>query len=269
MKTADAFIYLNRARELGIVPNFWLTQEYLEYQNDARLKMNGHAIWIQEEDKAIFPPLPMNRPLGNRDGFPMIEVWSDFPNYTVGEPVRFLDWEYTYKADNFRDLSGGQWATFRKNIRKWPRHNPCHSETRSQPRYTDVVRLLLEWLEARPDAKIEDDQTMIRFVTQGRHRSFLLRDGELVGINVWDVYDSQYIMYRYCVAKPDEPFLDEFLRSLFYQSVPGKTVIDGGVLGNAGLERFKDKLNPYSKRPVYSRRIVQGGESEWLGARTG
>jgi len=30
-------------------------------------------------------------------------------------------------------------------------------------------------------------------------------------------------------------------------------VIDGGVLDNPGLERFKDKLNPIRKRPVYTR----------------
>jgi len=64
-------------------------------------------------------------------------------------------------------------------------------------------------------------------------------------------------MYRYCIADPDEPFLDEFMRLLFYQrNAAGKLVIDGGVLGRPGLERFKDKLNPVKKRPVYSRKMA-------------
>jgi hypothetical protein len=50
--------------------------------------------------------------------------------------------------------------------------------------------------------------------------------------------------------------LDEFVRYLFYTDreilSKNKFINDGGTVGNSGLERFKDKLNPFRKRKVYS-----------------
>ncbi len=77
----------------------------------------------------------------------------------------------------------------------------------------------------------------------------------MVGMNVWDE-NHLYINYRLCIVDPSERFLDEFMRYLFYTDPlimeQNKLVNDGGVLGNEGLKRFKDKMNPFSVRPVYS-----------------
>ncbi len=254
----DAKRYVNRAQQLGICPNFWLSIDYLRFQEDARLEENGQMMWVQEGDMAIFPPLPIHGRLGDivwplADGFQSIRIWSDFVNYSLGEPVEFLDWEYTYRSDNFADLRGGQWAVFRKNIRKWPKANPLWEYTTDLPSEVSIHKLLLRWLDARPDAEIHDDTSLLQFVFEGRHRAFLREGGRLVGINVWDAYNDRYLMYRYCLADPEEPFLDEFLRHQFYQSHPHKIVIDGGSLGNKGLERFKDRLNPVRKREIFTK----------------
>ena len=246
--------YLQRARQLHIIPNFWLTQEYLSIQ-DAEFHNNGKVIWIQEDDWAIFPPLPLRHPLGDpgtlRELCPPLKIWSDFENYHIGDELGFLDWEYTYEPSHFADMSGGKWKVFRKNCRKWPRANPCWEYVPQIPPSKAIDRLLINWFLGHDE--IEDDNSLLWFVYNGKFRDFLYSAGKLVGINVYDV-NSRYVMYRYCITDPDEPYLDEFNRLLFYQKLPpGYLVIDGGTLGSAGLERFKDKLNPIKKREVYSR----------------
>lgn len=257
MKTEDVQEYLDMAKKYRIIPNFWLSQEYLEFQEDAHLEKNEHVVWIQEDNKALFPPLPLHSMYeGWREYCPKIKVWSDFINLYIGEHPEFLDWEYTYFSDDFHNLEGKRWAVFRKNIKKWPnKHLDCQY-TSDVPSNHSIEKLLMEWLESRIDTVIEDDQSLLKFILEGKHRAFLMNKGELFGINAWDVYSEHYVIYRYCIAKPYEPFLDEFLRSLFYNSLNKKLVVDGGVLGNQGLERFKDKLNPMLKRPVYSRQIL-------------
>lgn len=252
--------YLNRTAALEIVPNFWLSEEYLSIQKEAELRTNGKVIWIQEGDWAVFPPLPLHGKTLEPEACPEgLLIWSDFENFFVGGIEGFLDWEYTYDSNHFFNMVGGKWAVFRKNSRKWPRTNADKDweYTIQPPSRKEIKRLLIEWLENRNEI-IHDDESLEWFVFNGSRRGFLLRKGELVGINVWDVYPFRphRLMYRYCIATPGEPFLDEFCRLLFYQSVPGRLVIDGGSLGNPGLERFKDKLNPVKKRPVYSRKMA-------------
>ncbi len=245
--------YLERARQLRIIPNFWLTKEYLSIQ-DIELRQNRKALWLQEGKWCIFPPLPLQGIELQPEDCPNLMIWSDFANYSIGEELQFLDWEYVYNADNFFDMSGKRWAVFRKNCRKWPRNNESWSYTNTPPSDHQITRLLERWLKYREEQEIADSESLLWFVFHGSRRAFLLRSGQLVGMNVWDE-NEPWLMYRYCLADPEEPFLDEFLRLMFYQSVPGKLVIDGGVLDNPGLERFKDKLNPLKKRPIYSRRI--------------
>ena len=252
MKPGDASQYLERARALRIVPNFWLSAEYLSAQ-DAKLRSDKNVMWIEEDEWAVFPPLPLNSIFLHEAHCPVLPIWSDFENFAAGEKTEFLDWEYTYDSDRFSDMSGGKWKVFRKNSRKWPRDNEGWKYSLAPPNKENIERLLLKWLGPRT-AEIEDGDSLLWFVFNGTRRGFLLRGDELVGINVWDA-NEPYLMYRYCITDPDEPFLDEFARLLFYQSVPGKLVIDGGSLGNPGLERFKDKLNPVKKREVYSRVI--------------
>jgi len=89
----------------------------------------------------------------------------------------------------------------------------------------------------------------------GIEKMGLYKDGKLVAINIWDE-NYKYINYRYCIVDRKEPFLDEFVRYLFYTDLvilkTGKLVNDGGTVGNQGLEHFKDKLNPIRKRKVHS-----------------
>lgn len=254
MKPGEISQYLDRARELGVVPNFWLSKEYLSIQN-AQLKTNGKVIWVEEDEWAVFPPLPLHSDTLQKEYCPRLKVWSDFENFSVGERTEFLDWEYTYAANHFLDLSGGRWKVFRKNSRKWPRANEGRWSytSYSPPCKGEIEKLLMKWLERR-DGEIEDSESLLYFAFNGVLRGFLRRGRELVGMNVWDCNDP-FLMYRYCIVDPEEPFLDEFCRLLFYQSVPGWVVIDGGCLGNPGLERFKDKLNPIKKRAIYSRAI--------------
>jgi len=245
--------YLKRMRELEVIPNFWTTQEYLATQ-DVSLKSDGEVMWIQEDEWAVFPPLPLRSASLQGMKCPPMKIWSDFTNFSVGAEMEFLDWEYTYDSSRFQDLSGGRWRMFRKNSRKWPQANTGWQYSHIIPSEMDIEKLLTKWLEGKAEETIQDSEALLSFVFHGTRRGFLFRDSELVGMNVWDSYEP-YLMYRYCIVDPDEPFLDEFCRLLFYQSVPNYMVIDGGTLGHPGLERFKDKLLPVKKRAVYSRII--------------
>lgn len=244
--------YLERACQLNIVPNFWLSREYLSIQKDMELIKSEGWIWLQEGEWAVFPPLPTFDSPGT---LPKLKIWSDFSNYTLGEKLEFLDWEYVYDANAFLNMRGQQWAVFRKNSRKWPNRNQDNWEYSSKPPDDwKIYELLRKWLEYRAEQEIADSESLVWFVFNGSRRRFLYRKGELLGINIWDE-NEPYLMYRYCIVDPEEPFLDEFMRWLFYCSVPNRLVIDGGVLDNLGLERFKDKLNPRQKRAIYSRVI--------------
>jgi hypothetical protein len=245
--------YLERAHELKIIPNFWLTREYLSIQPNIKLETDGKFIWLQEDEWAVFPPLPLNCKDFSEQPPKGLRIWSDFVNYSVGEPIQFLDWEYTYYSANFFDMRGRKWEVFRKNSRKWPRRNEgCWTYTTDVPPVPEIKSLLIKWLDNKKDEEIADSESLIWFVFYGTNRAFLKRKDKLVGMNVWDE-NGDWLIYRYCIVDTEERFLDEFLRLLFYQSFPGKLVIDGGVLDNPGLEKFKDKLNPIRKRPVYSR----------------
>lgn len=244
---------------MSIKPNFWLSEEYLQAQ-DVTVRDNGELIWIEEGEWTLFPPLLS--PLAPPDRYvvwPPMKIWSDFPNFSIGRKMEFLDWEYTYHPSAFKEMKGGEWSTFRKNSRKWPRRNPLWTHSQAPESRERAEDLLMRWLEGRPQERIQDQEALWHFIFSADTQSFVRREGELVGMNVWDASwyheGSPYIMYRYCITDPHEPFLDEFTRLLFYREIcrDRDIVIDGGVLDNPGLERFKDKMNPALKRPVYSR----------------
>jgi hypothetical protein len=253
-------LYLKRARELDIIPNFWLAREYLSNQ-DVIGMTDGVVLWLQEEDWALFPPLPLGDSLEHMAQFhlPPLKIWSDFANYAVGTPQEFLDWEYVYDSTRFHHMDGGEWKTFRKNVRKWPREHEW-SYQMIPPTFGQIEDLLLRWLEHKPEnLVIQDPASMEWFLMNGTRRAFLFEKDRLMAVNVWD-WNDPYLMFRYCVSDPEEPFLNEFARLLFYvRSACGMMVIDGGSLGQPGLERFKDKLNPFLKRSVYTY-TIPGGE---------
>lgn len=262
MRSNAVDVYLQRATALSIIPNFWLTREYLGVQ-DISAKTNGELIWIQEGEWALFPPLPVFGTIETEEieqKCPPMKIWSDFENYSLGTRLEFLDWEYVYDSRSFFDLRGGRWKVFRKNARKWPRNNPNWAYSEIPPLEFYIRRLLVKWLSRRSDQEIADSESLLWFLLHGSRRAFIFRENEknreweLIGINVWDA-NGKYLIYRYCIVDPDEPFLDEFMRLLFYRMHRNKLVIDGGVLDNPGLERFKDRLNPVKKRAIYSKQI--------------
>jgi hypothetical protein len=206
-------------------------------------------------------PLPLVSGIHFFEDHPDLPIWSDYHDWVYatnyGYQKQFLDYEYLYDSKAFLDLSGGRWNTFRKNSRKWLKGHDKWV-------YTDVLRLgssleelIGEWLEKKQET-VQDGEFIIKYlldVNPDIHCKYLYADNRLFAVNAWDE-NYRYINYRFCIVRPDEPWLEEFVRLLFYtdQEIQntGKLVNDGGVVGSVGLERFKEKLNPYSKRNVYS-----------------
>lgn len=245
--------------KIGIEPNFYVSEPYLNLV-DARCYTLGSLCWLEAEGWTLFPvlseslyPANMNfQRLGKRK---MFECWCDFNGYFCeGLNPRFLDSEFIFDPCQFNDMTGGRWQIYRKNSRKWQRgHENWSYQDKFKGRQAQM--LLGEWLDNKPN--VEDSELMIRLCLEkipGVGRKFLYHDGELKAINVWDE-NWRFVNYRVCIVK-DEPWLSEFARLLFYTDPEiqskHKLIHDGGSLGNEGLERFKDKMNPLIKRKRYS-----------------
>ena len=111
--------YLKIAESLGIIPNFYLSIPYLQL-SQVRVLTDGKFIWIVDKEWCLFPPLSL-KPGGE---YPVKRSWSDFEGITTqASSMEILDWEYIFNPLHFKDLSGGKWQVYRKNIRKWPRAN--------------------------------------------------------------------------------------------------------------------------------------------------
>jgi hypothetical protein len=256
-KKIEVSLYLTRAQELKIDPNFFLSEPYLRFSK-VQCYSNKGWVWIEADGWTLFPPLPTGEIIANYP-YQCRKIWSDFenrkPNYFHSE---FLDWEYLLDSKAFNDMTGGKWETYRKNARKWPKANPNWLYTGyNDP--SEVSRLLGSWLEVK-QKDVQDGKLIIEFLlnnkeTEGISRKYLYSNGNLVAVNVWDE-NWKYINFRFCIIRPEEPYLDEFARLLFYTDpiiqIKGKLINDGGSLGSMGLERFKDKLQPVRKRKVHS-----------------
>ncbi len=246
----------------GIDPSFFHSQPYLDFTG-AECLSNLVYIWVELEGWIMFPPLLLSGVgvVGPGKSFPKGDIWcNDIDNNYAGSGAwkeEFLDWEYLFDPVDFLHMDGGDWNTFRKNIRKWPRENPKWTYSMKPPHQARIQEMILDWFEQKGN-DIDDAEIIVNFILQrhpGIRRKYIYRDGELVGVNVWD-WNAHFINYRLCIAKSGERFLDEFMRYLFYTD-PGiqmsrKFVNDGGSLSNDGLERFKDKMNPRYKRKRYS-----------------
>lgn len=264
--------YLHTLHQVApfMTPNFYCSGPYLEAVGVSVIEKFG---WLKvlDGDVVMFPPIPKSGSFvgGFRggafpnNGFNYCSFWSDFGGWEPPEKYvkRFLDWEYLYVPHHFLAMDGGNWETFRKNSRKWPswagEGNWRYGST-FLPSNMEKVRLLIEWLELREES-VEDAEIIAQFVTHppaGVRTEYLTRGQSLVGINIWDE-NYQYINYRFCLTR-QEPYVEEFTRLMFYFARNGespecsKLVNDGGTLGSQGLKRFKDKMNPLEKRPVYS-----------------
>jgi hypothetical protein len=245
--------------ELKIEPNFYISLPYLVLSNTYCYTDKGW-LWIEDEEWCLFPPLPhLNNYTPNAGDYPQKNVWSDFYNYHPLTPqMGFLDWEYLYDSHRFNHMEGGPWEAFRKNSRKWSRKNEYWSYTSVCSSTAECALLVGKWLENKIEVA-QDAELIVKCALEpvgGIRKKYLYNNnGKLVAMNVWDE-NYKYINYRLCIVSPHEDFLDEFTRLLFYTDaeiqVTGKFINDGGTLGNAGLEFFKNKLNPLRKREVHS-----------------
>ena len=72
--------YLKIAKQKKIIPNFWLTEEYLGNIKGLKEYQRNGWIWLQDRDWCLFPPLLLNWNMVC--GFyPKVNIWSDFINY--------------------------------------------------------------------------------------------------------------------------------------------------------------------------------------------
>ena len=161
-------------------------------------------------------------------------------------------------------MQGKKWAVYRKNVRKWPRagnHNYIYLKITQLPFppkafKSEINKLLIAWLEEHKNIPIHDSESLLWYMHKGENRKFLYdtdRD-KIVGVNCWD-FNYKYINFRWSICR-QEPYLNEFLRYLFYMDPDiinsGKMVNDGGILDNPNIKAFKDKMNP-----IKTRRILQ------------
>ena len=247
--------YFDLAERAGYTPNFWCSYAYasLAGWRSERLTTPGIEAVVDKDGMWMFPPVSLEgKPYFHLLGH---DVWSDFIGWRPEDRTtrsKELDLEYIYDPRNFMNMAGGDWMSFRKNSRKWPRANPLHVY---QPAKEETVEAMIGWLEGRQDNIFGADM-MERYLTQPRKDvgiKGLFCKGECVAANVWDS-NWKYINFRYSFVKEGEPFLAEFARLLFYTDPDilraGKMVNDGGMLDNPGLKFFKDKMNPISVRQV-------------------
>lgn len=246
-------------KKLKMIPNFFMSETYIN-QKAIEVNNNGHWMWLEEEKLCLFPPLPIAQFCER--SFPIKKIWVDFESSGLyngsfnGLTKEFFDWEYIYDPKNFSNLSGNQWKVFRKNIKKWPKQNPnwLYSPYRVEKK---VHELFVDWVE-RHQTNLQDYDFLSECILHPKEGDYIryLYDEKrnLIAINYAD-QNYQYINYRFLICKK-EPFVDEFMRYLFYVDPYitnlNKLVNDGGSLGFPGLEKLKDKLNPIEKRKRYT-----------------
>lgn len=253
-------VWLEVLESLGLDPNFWCSVEYFQKAGWREYLGNDQVLVKDQSGEFMLPCLSLTAAVPS---FPTDakRIWSDLPLFADyglsawAEPEP-LDWEFIYDPQQFLNLSGGAWATFRKNIRKWPRENQgwVYAPLTDQDELA-IVDVTTEWLAGVKDSTIHDDEVMLSYLFTGEHRWGLFTEtGTLVGINVYDS-NYKYINFRYSICR-SEPFVSEFLRWLFYTSSDilssGKLVNDGGCLDREDLRVFKERLRPVKTRKVYS-----------------
>lgn len=253
----------NRVMEkYKIEPNFWCSTEYLRL-NGLTQKTKMGWVWIEDEDQWLFPPIHVARGIDyQRNLCNFVSIWSDFEGFHCEDKIsEFLDYEFIYDPKNFLSLNGKKWMKFRKNIRKWPSRHNGEITYRQIWRYDQSLKeqinnMTIEWLVHKgKETSIHDSETLLKALEYAENRAVLLcsKNG-VMGINIWDS-NWKYINYRFMICRP-EPFLDEYMRYLFYTSdavqFSNKLINDGGCLGNEGLKKFKKSLNPVKIREVKS-----------------
>jgi hypothetical protein len=246
--------FLSRAERLNLLPNFFLSEKYLEFSQVKCLE-SDNQIWIEDEEWMLFPPLSCD----NREIQKIVcekNIWSTFGNSKFSNyQCEFLDYNYIFNPSRFDCLKGNNWEIYRKNIKKWPRRNENWKYDWNCKDDKEVNLLVGNWMEKKIN-ELEDFNILINFIFDKKiERKYLYNNNQLVAINAWDE-NHVYVNYRICIIKKEQSFLSEFVRYLFYTDPfirsKNKLINDGGSLGYDGLERFKDKMNPLQKRKIYS-----------------
>lgn len=271
-------LYLKAMKVHNIDPNFWISEEYFKFAKFKEIVVSSCLVdkligVISNETKQfIFPPISLLYGCGGRTECPENGVWSDFSNASyTGCNRELLDLEYLYNPKDFTNMVGKKWAVFRKNVRKWPKAQDGNFKYfkldgfNSHYHRQAIKNLLVEWLEDRNEP-IEDSDALLHYALCGENRGVLYHTdrNEVVGINCWDS-NWKYINFRWSICKK-EPFLNEFMRYLFYRDPEirkqNKLVNDGGVLDNPNIKAFKDKMNPVRVREVHQWKSIQTKENE-------
>jgi hypothetical protein len=259
---------MSRVGALHVQPNFYCAKAFLA-ATGAECFMTEDEMWtfvlepVDGERICLFPPLPTERNRGDGRVELFDTIWSDFIGYPVAGCYQreFLDYQYIYNQRELVRMKGPQYATFRKNSRKWPARTQLKLEWAplSELPIEEAQYLCGEWIE-RHSEDLQDHETMLNYIFNtycGNVEGLVDNYGILRAIVGWDG-NNQFINFRYCITQPDEPFLEEYVRLLFYQKsyvlANGlyRFVNDGGVVDSEGLERFKDRLNPVYKLKTYS-----------------
>lgn len=255
--------YLTLLEQIGIAPNFWASRAYLE-RAGAQERTHGDLIWLEADEVPLFPALSFSGNVAPFHQWPVPYCWSDFVGPSIETPDKeLLDYEFIYDPGAFEKMSGGAWATFRKNCRKFPARNPgCVYSRTTEPEPAELVALLQRWASRfNEEDTIHDATVILKYLEDVRHdtnfgwKTLRTEDQLLVGVNIWD-RSWKYINFRYCFCDPEYPFISEYMRWLFYtdKSITSqkRLVCDGGVVDRPELKAFKEKMNPLQVREVYS-----------------
>lgn len=264
--------YLSLLEKGNITPNFYCSQEFIQKEGMKEITEDGY-VYLTESGWIVCPPIKEETAALITEKTDWLDkVWSDFPGWEFPGPHidYFMDHEFLYNPEHFQKMEGGEWQTFRKNCRKFPRRFGRNLHyTKLEPLYQTkgqafvekrLERVLINWLESINENKvIHGEDAMLKYLMKGEHRKALYTDrGDIYGVNCWDS-NYKFINFRFCFCR-DEDYLSEYMRRLFYTDPvifsQNKLVNDGGSVGNPNLERFKRKLNPLQIREVKSQTLI-------------
>jgi len=258
----DDSVYLQAMKEGKIEPNFYCSLEYFQKAHCHEVIENGLVTVMDRSNCPLLPSINLidrkTHPYLLADG-----IWADLVGFrpfltTIQMDKTFLDYNYIYDPQNFQEMRGSQWATFRKNSRKFPNRygNEKLRWTKNISFNNKLESFGLDVIKDFRDNQIHDAGVMLSCLFKGKNRWFLIdiKTNNILAVNIWDD-NHLYVNYRFALCM-DIPFLSEYIRLSFYRQMvkekPGKLVNDGGVLDRPTLKAFKDKLNPVKVNKVYS-----------------
>jgi hypothetical protein len=252
-------MYFELLENLGIEPNFFCSDEFFE-KAGFEIVEEEDAYWVEYEGGIMFPPIPID--FFDFREYSKIWLGLDGIEKPQGWHSTFFDYEFIYNPAHFANMWGGEWRTFRKNVRKFPSRYPASTNYLTLhndnfvPTDEEIMALFTSWLDSTHKEEIHDPDIILDYLLGGDNRGFLIdENGKLLGINCWD-YNWKFINFRFCFHNCNYPFLSEYLRFLFFTdpeiAQDGRLVNDGGSLGSEALFSFKEKLNPVLIRSMFS-----------------